>query len=624
MKNTLSLIASCVFVVSAGTLLSQAGLQSANPQYCGTEAPSQQWEAVFQQLITERRNVAPGAKPQPVAYTIPVIVHVIHGGQAVGTYPNLAQAQIVSQIQALNHDFGGIGYNSGNYPPSAFASFASTFGLPAANLDGLNRVAIADCGVQFCLATHDTLGNLLPEPGINRVNYITNGWGNPGTINNYNTFKSTIDNVIKPNTIWNPTKYFNIWVTDVNLSAVNLLGFATFPALSGNSGIPGSTGTGTTDGVWCYSKAFGSVDGYPGFGYNSGNDRGRTCTHEVGHWLGLRHIWGDSNCGTDYCNDTPQAAASNFGNPSYPHNTTACANNIPNGEMFMNFMDYVDDRSKYMFTPDQAERIQTTMQNAPYRKFLGTHNLCSVETVQAESQFGIPVQICGTYTPVPLFNQAKGIPVPSFTWTSTGNATFTPGPNAHGVTVTFPSAGIYTVTLTSDNGTTSAISKTIAVHDYPNLTFSASATTACMNDAVTITASGGNTYAWSPGSITGSVVSYVATSDKTYTCVTFGAGNCKSTAAITVYVADCTGINEQGAVSNVLNVFPNPATSTLHFETVNSNVSIQIFDATGKVVMKETVTGKQSVNIASLPNGMYILKATSTNGTQQAIKLIKE
>ncbi len=88
-------------------------------------------------------------------------------------------------------------------------------------------------------------------------------------------------------------------------------------------------------------------------------DRGRTATHEIGHWLNLRHIWGDRNdCGgTDYVADTPNAQLPNYGKPTFPH--VSCANG-PNGDMFVNYMDYTDDACMFMFTPGQAVRMNAT------------------------------------------------------------------------------------------------------------------------------------------------------------------------------------------------------------------------------------------------------------------------
>jgi hypothetical protein len=144
-------------------------------------------------------------------------------------------------------------------------------------------------------------------------------------------------------------------------------------------GVPNNS-TDTTDGIWCFAKVIGSNNLFPSGIYGSPLVEGRTLTHEVGHYLGLRHIWGDGACATDYCDDTPPAAAQNIGSTSsYPLNVGTCSSptNSPDGEMFMNFMDYPRDPYKYMFTTDQTTRMQTAMLNSPYRNQLGTHGLCS-------------------------------------------------------------------------------------------------------------------------------------------------------------------------------------------------------------------------------------------------------
>ena len=136
---------------------------------CGTPIPDAQWTQAFNDLV---QSHASNGKSQAPVYTIPVIVHVIHGGQAPGNYPNLANAQIVAQIQSLNHDYAGLGFNNWNYPASAYTQWATTQSLSPSNTDGLGRVKIADCSIQFCLATLDTLGNPLAEPGVDRINYV--------------------------------------------------------------------------------------------------------------------------------------------------------------------------------------------------------------------------------------------------------------------------------------------------------------------------------------------------------------------------------------------------------------------------------------------------------------------
>jgi len=361
----------CAFFINLGTFAQQ------DNRICGSEFPPQQWEIEFQRLITEFIREHNNNSTQFTSYSIPVIFHVIHGGQPVGTFPNLVQGQIASQITVLNQDFIGNGLNNGTYPANAFIHWVVNQNLPQANRDSLGRVKIANLNILFCLAEKDTNGNTMPEPGIERINYISRGWLNPASFITPQTLRAYFDGTIKPQSIWNVRKYLNIWISDKN-AAVQYTGYSTYPPLSG---LPGITigGSDSTDGIWCYSAALGSSTIFPGGIYASPNVKGRTVTHEAGHYLGLIHIWGDGNCITDHCNDTPPAFTSNIGLPVYPLNPGSCnsPSNSPDGEMFMNFMDYTADPGKYMFTVDQGIRAQIAMLNSPYRNQLGTHGLCT-------------------------------------------------------------------------------------------------------------------------------------------------------------------------------------------------------------------------------------------------------
>ena len=348
-------------------------------QSCGTSVPSEMWENEFQKLISEYKTNPKSQKQSSTVYTIPIIFHVIHSGQPIGTFPNISQGQINSQITVLNQDFSGNGFNSSNYPSNAFVNWVITQSLPSANTDSNGRVKIADVGIQFCLATKDNNGNLLPEPGINRINYLSLNLPNPSSYSTQATMKAYLDSVLKPQTVWDVTKYLNVWITDKN-NALSYTGVSSVPPLSGLLGVPNNS-TDTTDGIWCFAKVIGSNNLFPTGIYGSPLVEGRTLTHEVGHYLGLRHIWGDGSCATDYCDDTPPAASENTGVPSsYPLNVGSCSSptNSPDGEMFMNFMDYPRDPYKYMFTADQTTRMRTAMINSPFRNQLGNHNLCSV------------------------------------------------------------------------------------------------------------------------------------------------------------------------------------------------------------------------------------------------------
>jgi hypothetical protein len=133
-----------------------------------------------------------------------------------------------------------------------------------------------------------------------------------------------------------------MWVCQLSS---NLLGYAQFPG-----------GPAQTDGVVILHSAFGTT-GTAAAPF----DRGRTATHEIGHWLNLFHIWGDDGTGcngTDEVDDTPNQADENTGCPGFP--SPSCAND-PNGDMFMNYMDYTDDACMFMFTAGQVTRMQAAL-----------------------------------------------------------------------------------------------------------------------------------------------------------------------------------------------------------------------------------------------------------------------
>ena len=172
------------------------------------------------------------------SYTIPIIFHIIHEGEAEGSGHNISQAQIQSQITVLNQDYNGTGYNTSVYATltntatgkPAFYEYgaAATNSVSAASLASNGSIAIANCGIYFCLTTKDKNGNTLAEPGIERILYSTiSGATKPSTSSNVQTL---FDNTIKPATIWDPTKFFNVWVSDGGTSG--LLGYATFPPAS--------------------------------------------------------------------------------------------------------------------------------------------------------------------------------------------------------------------------------------------------------------------------------------------------------------------------------------------------------------------------------------------------------
>jgi len=244
----------------------------------------------------------------PRVRTIPVVVHVVYKT----AQQNLPDAQVKSQIDVLNEDFRKLNADASKVP-------------------AVFQPLHADCNIQFKLATKDIFGNT--TTGITRTKTNRSSFG----IND--SVKANKTGGVDP---WPARRYLNIWVC--NLGG-GLLGYAQFPG-----------GPWKTDGVVILNSAFG----------NTGTatdpfDLGRTTTHEVGHWLNLFHIWGDDGTGckgSDHCPDTPNQASENFGKPTFPH--ISCKNG-PNGDMFMNYMDYVDDDAMMMFTAGQATRMNAVL-----------------------------------------------------------------------------------------------------------------------------------------------------------------------------------------------------------------------------------------------------------------------
>lgn len=398
---------------------------------CGSIAPDAQWENWFQNKITETQNS--GILNQRSVINIPVVVHVIHDGSAIGTSPNLSQARIQSQIDVLNEDYGATNADLSNLP-SEFSAIAS-----------------GDVGIRFCLALTDPNNITLTEPGIDRIDATQQpfGWAGAG----YSS--QAIDTSIKPATIWDPTKYFNIWVTPISSG---LLGYATFPPASGLTGIS-SGGTSTTDGVVIHTNYFGRNNGTTA-PYNLG----RTCTHETGHWLGLRHIWGDAACGDDYCTDTPPQNTSNFNCPTHPVNVGSCAGNT-NGDMFMNFMDYVDDACMYVLTADQKTRIITAMANSPHRNALNNAAVtaCGIAMAPVANFITEKFNIVKD-EPVSFYDQSSGN-ITSWYWQFSG--TTTPSSTLQNPTVSFSDTGYQNISLIVSDGTDSdTIVKNAYVYVY--------------------------------------------------------------------------------------------------------------------------------------------------------------
>ncbi|NVO32401.1 GEVED domain-containing protein [Hymenobacter lapidiphilus] len=490
----------------------------------------------------------PVANRTTAVVTIPVVVHVLYNTST----QNVSDAQIASQIAVLNEDFNKLNADVSKVP-SAFAS------------------RVADVGIQFVLAKRDPSGNA--TTGIQRKQTSITSWSSDDRI------KSTATGGLNA---WPAGQYLNLWVG--NLGG-GLLGYAQFPG-----------GSASTDGVVVTTTGFGR-GGSSGAPFN----QGRTTTHEVGHWLNLRHIWGDANCGNDLVSDTPTQQTSNGGCPSFPKVT--CSNG-PNGDMFMNYMDYTDDACMYMFSTGQSTRMNALFASGGARASLLTSNGDTAP---------------GGTTPPPAVSYcaSKGTNV-SYEWidyVKLGTINRTSGANA----------GYYDGTATST---------TIAAGSSQTINFSAGfASTAYtenwrvyidynrdgdFTDAGETVVSGSSSSAGTlsatftvPASAkTGSTRMRITMSDNaaTTSCNNFSYGETED------YTVNITGgtARQMATVEQAgYRVYPNPATDVLNIEIPTAidarAVSVSVYDMRGAEMKTARFEGSM-LHVENLAKGIYLLR----------------
>lgn len=283
-------------------------------EYLRNKFPNMDWshdhfESIMSKLINAKQARGVAAANDTRVKTIRTLVHVIHNGEAIGSGSNLPESRISSQIDVLNKDYAG------------------------------------ETGDDHAINTHIKF----ELAGINRVNRREHGWSSPPFDIDF------VEEVVKPATIKAPDSLFNLWSIPMG---GGLLGYAAFPTASGLEGLDYGDTTAQNDGVVITDTAFG-VTNEGAYGL------GRTASHEVGHWLGLRHIWGDGGCSaTDYVADTPPAPGPTWGCPK--NNRPQCSGFPP--AMIENYMDYSDDACLTRFTAGQLVRMETVLERSPRRK----------------------------------------------------------------------------------------------------------------------------------------------------------------------------------------------------------------------------------------------------------------
>ena len=600
-------------------------------QYLKALYPERATNAEFETWLAPKIEAVKAQRSNGVSIitTIPVVFHILTDG--VGN-ENLSEAAIQAQIDQLNLDFG--------------------------NGAGSSYTVATDTEVRFCLAQQNETEVTMFEPGINRITDYDDG---PFSMSDF-------ENTIKPATQWDPTRYLNIWVSDLS---AGLLGYAQFPSNSGLSGLNTNGGGANTDGVVVASFTVGSVlNPGPGGPYNLG----RTLTHEVGHWIGLRHIWGDSgSCSNDdYCADTPDATSSNGGCPT----VDSCPSDGLGADMVENYMDYSNDACMDTFTADQKTRIQAVLANSPRRMELGASTVCS-PAITYDLDGAIELDNLNLVDCATTF-------APTVVVTNNGNTTLTSAVISYAIdentaatqdwsgslainqsdTVTLPtmnvSGGSHTlvVELLSPNGSTdeNTVDNTLVSSAFTifvetaivNLTlltdengFETSWDFKDSNDTIlysgeidvygdettynhTFDVPTGGCYSFTIYDLWGDGIccllgagSYTLTDSNSNVIATGGEFLAQETVSFTT-------VNTLGTENYLLDrkitLYPNPATNVLNIKVGASNSlpdTYKIYNMLGQIVLQQSIgeLNDLAVNTSSLSKGMYFIKIATDNAS---------
>ena len=296
------------------------------------------------------KNRTATSRTEETIIRIPVVVHVLYHTQD----EKISDARIISQIEALNKYFRRRNGDTMNTPVYF-------------------RQLAADCEIEFQLAISDPRKR--STTGIIRKYTPITKWKTDDQMK----FSSSMGD-----DAWDTKSYLNIWVCSLDRFA-------------GYSTIPG--GDETKDGVVISNSAFGTANGAAGY------DMGKTAVHEVGHWLNLKHLWGDENCGDDGVSDTPKQATYTVGCPTTTRIT--CGNN-PYGDMYMNYMDYTNDACINMFTQGQKARMRALFANGAVRSsILSSNGLSTPQTFESPLPTEDPKWLHPQLYPNPAINEVN-------------------------------------------------------------------------------------------------------------------------------------------------------------------------------------------------------------------------
>src|SRR6218665_1861295 len=650
-------------LIRCATNESEKLLQQADPKRMSPE----QFEAWLAPLVQQYKDAQAVSSQSGGIIYIPVVVHVIHNGDAYGVGENIRDEQVESQITVMTQDYRRM------------------LGTPGFNSNAVG----ADTQIEFVLAKVDPNGN--PTNGIDRVNLCRANY----SAASFAAIQTLVNTTVKPATIWDPTRYMNMWC--INWDGSDLLGYAQFPSSSGLPDINTNGGAANTDGVVAGYGFFGSRTIFPGGNYADATyDEGRTMTHEVGHFLGLRHIWGDAtNCTTDDgCADTPMASTANY---ECPTGTDSCPSN-PGVDMIQNYMDYTDDSCMNIFTNDQKTRIATVMTNSPRRASLATSTRDIAIALFANDAEVIIENSCGSVTPtcavpnpalpskiVSLYNRGTAnLTSATLTYSIDGGTTYTnnwtgnlaPNKFAYVTLANTGANGTLDVAVTSVNGGAdqrasndsaskafSGSASTIANHNYTTFVFRlqqdyyGAETKWTLKNAAGTTLYSGGPYTNQTVAVLTALITQTWTlpANGCYTfnitdtegdgiCCTYGAGYYDikaNSGAVTVasggtfatteskaFTNNTLGLDDVNSLSNIY-VYPNPASDRLNI-VVSSDIvdlpdNVTVYNYLGQVVASKSVRNNDDLNVntSALSNGVYLISVS--RGTEsKTLRFVKE
>jgi hypothetical protein len=467
--------------------------------------------------------------------------------------------------------------------------------------------------------------------------------------------------------------YANIWVA--NLSG-GLLGYAQFPSNSTLPGMPTDGGSALSDGVVVLYSSVGSVASpYPG---GAPYNLGRTLTHEVGHWIGLRHIWGDGGCSVnDYCADTPNAGGSNFGCPS----VDSCAGG--DVDMVENYMDYTDDSCMDIFTYDQVNRMITVLENADGIKDLPNSTTGNPPFVYdldgriktntlnlAECDFTITPEIelinlgNNPITSITISYDVDGGTPTTINWTgnlaATGDSEIinlpvmssSPGAHAFNVEITSPNGGTDMNTANDDSSTDfsfgdSYMGSTSIELELTTDNYGGETSWEFANSAGTVLYSGdsyNNNTTYNESFAIEDNECYTFTIFDSYgdgICCDYGTGSYELTDNLgtvifsggefggdeTTTITTASLSTSEYELSNTISIYPNPTTNVLTIKATNNNIpdAYTVYNMLGQVVLNKKVANESdlTLNTSELSNGMYFIKI-SKESNQVSLPFIKK